>query len=141
MWKWSDRMQQKPYWTGLLNPVLCQLNLFSNFSTVFATDCKEDLLEVIIQILFKYITFEELQWYTIEYPFARCAYYFIAREKIKFEFTNFWFTFTNRFTWLVTTEFLRLRLAKASVILFALKLFELCSLFLLFFLLLLWETH
>ena len=70
------------------------------------------------EILFQYnenligakgISFYELFYYTIiKYSFARCTYYFHTKDKIRLEFTNFWFTLINRFLWPVATLFIKI---------------------------------
>ena len=52
-----------------------------------------------------------ISYYTIKYPFCWFAYCFIPRNKIRLEFTNFWYAFTNRFTWTGATQFIKISYA------------------------------
>ena len=95
MWKWSDRIRQKPYLLDWLKSVLCQLFPLFNFWTVSPTYCKEYSLQAI-------------RYHTIIYPFPWCAYCFIPEDKNEFELAHFWFAFISRLTWLIITQFINI---------------------------------
>ena len=91
--------------SSLLVKLLIQfLNSFSNILQRASIACE------IYHIWRITVNIWSLIWhYTIKYLFARCAYYFIPRDKIRLEFWIFLFPFTNRFAWPVATQFITIR--------------------------------